>query len=308
MIAAAALGWALISVPGVMKVRFKRLHPAVGSKLAAACLLVGAGLIALGLLTMAVPTLLEGVGAHHLAALCRRLLHDVMGAGHVGGLVAAAMLAFVVIRAHIAVRGLQRARAAAWVEPWIGEHRSADDHEVVVVPTDTLLAVTPGGGSTQVILSSGLLKMLDDHELALVLNHELSHLRRRHHRYLTVAAVVEAALGWLPFTHSSAWVLRLGVERWADEDATGNDSAARHVLHRALLAASGIRPNPGMAGFGGLEMLKDRLDALTGDRIQTSTRRLYPAVVALSTLAAAAWIGSMAVLGISLVSSGLCAV
>lgn len=308
MIAAAALGWALASVPGVMKMRFKRLHPAVGSKLAAACLLVGAGLIAVGLLTMAVPTLLEGVGAHHLAALCRRLLHDVMGVGHVGGLGAAGVLAFVAFRAHMAFRGLQRTRAAAWVEPWIGEHRNADDHDVVVVPTDTLLAFTPGGRSNQVILSSGLVRVLDDQELALVLNHELSHLRRRHHRYLAIAAVVEAALGWLPFTRSSAWVLRLGVERWADEDATGNDSAARHVLHRALLAASGVRPNPGMAGFGGLEMLKDRLEALTGDRVQTSTRQLYPAVFALSTLAAAAWVGSIAVLGISLVSTGLCAV
>lgn len=306
MIAAAAFGWALLTVPALMRRRLRRLDPSTWSKLAAACLAVGAGLVGLGLVTMAVPTLLEGVGAHHLAALCRRLLHDVMGAGHLGGLTAAAVLAFMVFRAYAAVRRLRRARKAAQVEPWVGEHHRAADHEVVVVPTDTLLAVTPGGRSTQVIFSSGLKQLLDHDELALVLRHELSHLRRRHHRYLSLATGVEAALGWLPFVRSSVGVVRLGVERCADEDATGNDPAARRLLYSTLLAASGVHPNPDLAGFGALDMLKDRLEALSEERTRTSVRRWYPGVVAVSMAAAAAWLGSMAVLGISLTSSGLC--
>ena len=306
MIAAAAFGWALLAAPAVMRRRFRRLDPSTWSKLTAACLVVGAGLVWLGLVTMAVPTLLEGVGAHHLAALCRRLIHDFMGGGHPGGLIAVVVLAYVTFRAYTAVRRVRRTREAVQVESWIGEHHRAVDHEVVVVPTDTLVAVTPGGRSTQVIVSSGLKELLDEEQLFLVLRHELSHLRRRHHRYLTVATVVEAALGWLPFAGSSTGVVRLGVERWADEDAAGDDPTARRVLYAALLAASGVRPNPGLAGFGGLGMLKDRLEALSADRAWTSTRRWYPGVVAVSMAVAAVGLGSMAVLGISLTSSGLC--
>lgn len=306
MIAATAFGWALLALPAVMQRKLSRLHPAIWTRLAAACLAVGAGLVGIGLLTMAVPILLEGVGAHHLAALCRRLIHDFLGGGHLGGLTAAVTLAFITYRAYAAVRRLRGAREGIRVESWIGEHRRAIDHEVVVIPTDALVAVTPGGRSTQVIVSSGLVELLDDDEFALVLKHEVSHLRRRHDRWVALATVLEAALGWLPLVGSSAAVLRLGVERWADEDATGGDPTARRVLYTALLAASGVRPNPGVAGFGGFEMLKDRLEALSTDRTGTRNRRWYAGFVALPPLAAAAWLGSIAVLAVSVTSSGIC--
>lgn len=303
MIAAVAIGWALLAFPAVLRRQLSRLQPSTWSKLVAGSLVVGAGLIGIGLFTMAVPTLFEGVGAHHLAALCRRLIHDVLGGGHLGGSLAAGILAVIVYRACATVRRLRQARVGARIESWVGSHYTAEGHEIVIVPTDTLLAATPGGRSTQVIVSSGLVELLDDDELDLVLKHELSHLRRRHYRYLNVAAIVESALGWLPLSASAARVLRLGVERWADEEATDDDPTARRVLYTALLAASGVRPSRGLAGFGGLEMLKERLEGLKTDGVAVSTFRWYPAVVAVSATAAAAWVSSMAVLGISLVSS-----
>ncbi len=309
MIVATAFGWALLALPGVMRLKLSRLQPAVWTRLAAGCLAVGAGLVGIGLLTMAVPTLLERIGAHHLAALCQRLLHDFLGGGHLGGLIAAFTLAFVTYRAYSSVRRLRGAREGVRVESWVGEHRRFTDHDVVVIPTDALVAITPGGRSTQVIVSSGLIELLDDDEFALVLKHEVSHLRRRHDRWVVLATVLEAALGWLPLVGSSAAVLRLGVERWADEDATGDDPAARRILYKALLAASGVRPNPGVAsfsGFGGLEMLNDRLEALSTNRTGIRNHRWYPGLIAITPLAAAAWLGSVAALAVSVTSNGIC--
>jgi beta-lactamase regulating signal transducer with metallopeptidase domain len=157
-----------------------------------------------------------------------------------------------------------------------------------------------------VILSSGLIEGLSEYELTMVVRHELAHLRRRHHRHLMVAAVVEATFGWLPLVSSSAQAMRLGVERWADEEAAGTDPRARRTLGSALVTAAGCRPQPGVAGFGDVEMAVERLKALETTPPAGLSRWWYPFVGIVTTAAASLGVASMAVVGISLGSSGIC--
>jgi len=306
MIAVALFGWGLLALPGLARRHLSRLHPGLWSRLTAWALGVGSGLIALGLLATSVPTLLERVGAHHLAALCRRLLHDLLAGGHVGGLIAGGLLAVLSYRWVAGWRRLSRARRTAVVEPWVGDHRVESDYELVVIAASEPIALAAGGPARQVILSSGLIEGLSEYELTMVVRHELAHLRRRHHRHLMIAATAEATFGWLPLVSSSAQAMRLGVERWADEEAAGTDPRARRTLGSALVTAAGCRPQPGVAGLGDVEMAVERLKALETSPPAGLSRWWYPVVGVVTTAAASLGVTSMAVVGISLGSGGIC--
>jgi Zn-dependent protease with chaperone function len=226
-------------------------------------------LVAVGLMAMALPTLLTGVGAHHLAALCRKLIHDTLAWGHPGGIAAAAVLFVLGFRGAMGLFMVRRGRRTAALESWVGDHRRGSDHDLVIVPTTKPIAMSSNAPRRQVILSTGLIAALGDEELEMVIRHELSHMSRHHHRYLELAAVVEKALGWLPGVRSSAQTLRLGLERWADEEAAGSDPASRRVLRSALLATTGFHARPGFVGFGSADMIALRAKALEQDREHT---------------------------------------
>lgn len=306
MIVVIALGWALLALPGLARSKLSRLDPGPWTRLAVWSLGVGVGLIAVGLLAMAAPTLLEGVGAHHLAALCRDLLHDLLAGGHVGGAIAAVVFSVVTFRFLFGWQRLRRWRRSAMIEPWVGSHRTLADFELVVVPTRQLIAFTVGGTGRQVVVSEGLVAALTGDELSMVIRHELAHLAGRHHWHLGFAAVVEAAFGWLPRVKSSIQVLRLGVERWADEHAAGTAPGPRKVLRSALLAAAGCSPQPGAAGLGAVEIAAERLRALEAAPSPESPRWLRLGAGMVGTAAASVWLTSMGVISISLTSGGLC--
>lgn len=264
-------------------------------------------MIAVGLLAMSVPTLLELVGAHQLAAVCRRLIHDLFAGGHVGGAVAGVLLSVLAFRSIIGWRHLRRWRRSALIEAWVGDHRKLDGFELVVVPTRERVALTVGGKERQVVVSEGMVAALAEVELTMVIRHEVAHLVGGHDRHLGFGAVVEAALGWLPRVRSSVQVLRLGTERWADEQAAGTDPAARRVLSSALLAAAGCRPQPGTAGLGGVEMAAERLKALEAvPSSPESPRWLRLGAGLVGTAAASVWLTSLAAISVSLTSGGLC--
>jgi beta-lactamase regulating signal transducer with metallopeptidase domain len=96
-------------------------------------------------------------------------------------------------------------------------------------------------------------------ELDAVVRHELSHLRNRHHRDLVVAAVVDAALGWVPGVRASTRALRLSIERSADEEAA--EPGARDATRRALLKTTETMLGP-VPAFTAAFTLMARLDAL----------------------------------------------
>jgi hypothetical protein len=258
-------------------------------------------------MAMALPTLLTGIGAHHLAALCQKLIHDTLALGHPGGIAAALVLLTVGARGGMGVWSVWRGRRAASFESWVGVHHRGTDHDLVILPTAEPIAMSSAAPRRRIILSAGLVTALCAEELEMVIRHELSHMSRHHHRYLELATIIEKALGWLPFVGSSVQTLRLGLERWADEEAAGSDPASRGILRSALLATIGIRIRPGFAGFGAADMIALRAEALNQEPRTGALRWWYP-ILALTTAGAAttAGLSSLAVLSISLASAGLC--
>ena len=87
-----------------------------------------------------------------------------------------------------------------------------------------------------VVVSSGMLALLDHDERAAVLEHERSHLRHRHALFELIVRV-SAALN--PLIVGLRRDVRFAVERWADEDsaAATDRPVAASALARASLAA-----------------------------------------------------------------------
>ncbi|MEV4517507.1 M56 family metallopeptidase [Dactylosporangium sp. NPDC049525] len=129
--------------------------------------------------------------------------------------------------------------------------------------------------SGHVLVTSGLLRLLDPDERAAVLAHERAHLRLRHHRLIAVAGLAAAVH---PLLRPVADGVGLLVERASDEDAalTVGDRrlVARTVAKVALAsqpAAAGVTDDPGIGGLGiGGSNLMCRIDALTRPPVPVS--------------------------------------
>ena len=78
---------------------------------------------------------------------------------------------------------------------WSGEVRDAARTSRTIVDSDALLAVAVPGRRGGVLVSRGLLRALDRAQLQVVFQHEASHLRHGHHRYLALGAL---AAGTVP--------------------------------------------------------------------------------------------------------------
>ncbi|MFB4307168.1 M56 family metallopeptidase [Actinomadura sp. GTD37] len=143
---------------------------------------------------------------------------------------------------------------------WSGELRAARARTGEPLDTDVPIAVAVPGRHGGVMVSRGLLRDLTPAELQVVFEHEASHLRHRHHRYLA-AGILVAAL--LPPLRPLDGRLRLAVERWADEDAaeaTGDRAAVARTLAKVALAQPRTSPAAAFAESGVVE----RVEALLG--------------------------------------------
>ena len=90
-----------------------------------------------------------------------------------------------------------------------------------------------------IVVSTGMLTLLDAQERRALLAHEAAHLRHHHARYVAVAELAVAAN---PLLRPLARGVRLAVELWADQVAAqevGDSRAVARALARASLAASG---------------------------------------------------------------------
>jgi len=136
-----------------------------------------------------------------------------------------------------------------------------------VLPVPQPVAYALGGRAGGVVMSRGLLAVLDDDERDAVLAHELAHLRLGHHRLLLFALVIRTTFGAaVPAVCQAAGSLARELEVIADE-AAARAVGDRRVVARALAKAAlaTIGPVPVLA-FGGDGELSYRLDRLTGDR------------------------------------------
>jgi beta-lactamase regulating signal transducer with metallopeptidase domain len=125
---------------------------------------------------------------------------------------------------------------------------------VVIIDDESTDAYTIAGIRGCVVISHRLLAELSDDERRVLTAHELSHLSRRHHLYVHMADIAAAGN---PLLNRVSAAVRLGVERWADEDAAAG-IGDRRVAGRALARVALLRA------------------ALARAAVVTPVRALYP--------------------------------
>lgn len=257
-------GLCLAALPGWRVAWLQRLPPQITARLSAGLAATGLGVAGGMLIVWASPTVLDLFGATHFAEICRRALGLVAPAGRVGGYLALASLIGLSSGAVRNVLRIRRQLARLRVEEVVGQHRTMEGFELVVLPIEELVAYTVPGKHPQVVLSSGMSQAVGEDRVDLLIAHEAAHLRHHHTQYLGLALVVESLLGWYPGVAQAVSSLRLAVERWADEEAVGSCPTRRSQLYTALCRAALCRaeaPNP-LGAFNAVETMRARIAAL----------------------------------------------
>jgi peptidase M48-like protein len=251
-------GLGLLGLPACARPLGRRLPPAEWAMACAGLLAIGAVVVEASLAIHAAPTMFRTVGLEDIADLCE---HVAPGGALVGGAatLAAGVIGLLAARAALQARRVQR---LARVEQEIGWHGSLGGHQLVVLPSEKLVAFSTAGRPGQVVMSRRLITALSEDELAAVFRHEVAHVQHRHQRYLLVGRVVERSLGMLPMVRRGVTALRCAVERWADEEAAGTRSSGRASVHAALLRFAELATMPDVAAFTTPETVAERLEAL----------------------------------------------
>jgi hypothetical protein len=144
---------------------------------------------------------------------------------------------------------------------------------VVVADWAEPLAVAVPGRPGEVLLTTGMLKVLDAAERRAVLAHERAHLAHRHH---VAVLLTGAAAAVNPLLRPARDAVAYLVERWADEEAaTGvgdRDLVARAVARAALATAAHTAPAAALGMHGGV--IVRRVRALRSPPPATARRQL----------------------------------
>ncbi len=155
-----------------------------------------------------------------------------------------------------------------------------------VVPTDEVLCFCMGLLRPRIVVSTGLVELLDRAELDAVLAHEASHQRRRDPLRLLVAAVAIRGLLFVPALADLATAARLTTE--IEADAAAVDRYGSTNLLRALKTVLGAVPRTpaGASAMVSSDLMSDRVQALGGDhpRVVIRRRRFVASIAALAVL------------------------
>jgi len=161
--------------------------------------------------------------------------------------------------------------------------------ELVVADLAEPMAVAvPGTArhSGHLLVTTGILRLLDADERRVVLAHERAHLAGHHHR---LAAAVGAAAALNPLLIPVRDTVGYLVERWADEDAAadvGDRGLTAQAVARAALATVGARPGAAL-GIGGGAAVR-RVQALAAPAPAPRHRQLVtPVLLGVAFLAVA---------------------
>lgn len=196
--------------------------------------------------------------------------------GHIGAPVGIPASVLVIVGTWHALRTLRATRGLRHDAP--GHVQIADD--------DQPFALTLPGRAGQVVLSTGLVDLLDEREQRVVLAHEEAHGRHRHDRYLLVAAVAASAV---PMLRPLAARLEFSLERWADEAAASACGDRQLVAETLGKVALGGRMPVGALPFNGLGVAA-RVATLLGPPVRNPSRMLaggvWAAVACTAALAA----------------------
>jgi hypothetical protein len=149
------------------------------------------------------------------------------------------------------------------------------------------LAVAVPGRPGHLLVSTGMLRLLDDDERRVVFAHEQAHLRHRHDRLATAAAAAAALNPLLiPVRDAVAYL----VERWADEDAAtviDDRNLVAQAVARAALASTDLGPSTALGVHGSVAV--NRVQALAEPAPAAQRRRLVgPGLLSMGFLATTA--------------------
>lgn len=219
-----------------------------------------------------------------------------------GWLGALAAVAVLVLLARAALRTTAIVVALVRADRLCREIR-AGGGPVVFINDESTDAYTVAGLRGCVVISQRLFTELATAERRMLTAHELSHLNNRHHLFVHIADIAAAAN---PLLKPVPAAVRLGVERWADEDAArsigdrrlAGRALARVALLRSSLAASAAQREPSLASNG-------RIPALGVAALQVASRvqaLLVPAPRRRTGRLAAAVLGALVVLVIGVAS------
>jgi Zn-dependent protease with chaperone function len=133
--------------------------------------------------------------------------------------------------------------------------------ELVVVDVPDLHAYAVPGRPGRIVVSRGLLRLLDAEQRRAVLAHERTHLIHRHHMHHTVARLAAAAN---PLLSRLPAAVALSTERWADEYAAATSTrgtVAEALVHTASRTGAIMRV-PTIVLAASTTELAARVDAL----------------------------------------------
>ncbi len=288
----ALAGFGLLQLPWLLRGRLTQLSPGEWTRSTSVNLRVGLALVQFGLLATAAPTVLSGAGAHDAADTCSQLLGPSTPGGDLTGWVSLAVLGWMLLARWRARRHVHEVTEALRIEPWAGSHTQCDGYDLAVIPASRPLAYSVPGPHPQVVVSEGLRDAMTAEELAAVIRHEASHLRRRHHRELLLTCEIETIFARLPALARSTSVLRLAVERCADEDAIVRPEDRNEV--RRALTKTAVSIAGAVTAFTPAETIQARLVALDHPPMINPVRRsqtmaMVAAPVTIGLAAAAAW-------------------
>lgn len=262
IVAVGALG--LLVAPGLAHRVSRGVSPREWTQFCAASLVAGSSLLVVALALLAFPTLLLAAGLPAVAAACRRMGGGLAPGGSVlGGASTAALVAVTVGLARATVRA-RRVVGLAHVDAATGHHLRRGLYDVVTLPSKELVALSVPGTPPQILLSESLVAALEPDELEAVIEHETAHLEYRHQAYLSLAATVRTSLGWLPLIRRSVSTLCVGLERWADDEASKRAPGGRATVRDALMRVAHTAVHAELAAFSTAVTLAERLDALSG--------------------------------------------
>lgn len=154
--------------------------------------------------------------------------------------------------------------------------------DLLIVPVDRPIAYATGGSSKRVVVSRGLLSLLNERERTAAVAHEIAHIRLGHHRLLMFGQVLNSAFGFaLPPVRTAFASFRRELEVIADDEAAAV-VRDRSVVASALakVASAGTPPVPAPA-LGNFEDLAYRIERLIGPSDGRDRRVLAGAGVAL---------------------------
>lgn len=225
----------------------------------AVCLAAGISVVGAGTVLAVSPlgtNALTALGVFFRDLLDGHPLADMTGGGVVAGTLAtaAALILFGVLLRSL-VFTVQRRHAHRMLLDLLTGDVPASRHEigdlltgVRILDHSAAVAYTLPGWHSRVVLSAGLLDLLDRQELAAVIDHERAHIRSRHDLLVLPFQAWATTLGWLPGVRQAGESVAELTEMLADDWAARR--AGSKVLAKALatVALAGIPGLPAPQG------------------------------------------------------------